>query len=576
MSTTEIPSSSTVFSHEPLSHSLESFSNNLNVTSTDDFSQYLEPTTIQTSSLGLSFDHSNLGNYPMTFNDGTTPGPAWVPDFQDNAMGEQFFPPMANHQATSSWSPHSFRDSHTYATGLDIGAKPPSNPYLVQNNVMGNGALDNTSSQTLDSNASSVGESNNLMTPPTSTPPLPWLSQEFDGRRASDSSELAHNVEGMHLQQAQWGLGLANAPPAPPSGSRVVSAAGIATPDTSPDQTVAGASTPSDNIASRRNRHRPAALHPDKERSVSYAGPMTASPHSRHSSTGLAPPNQVRRIQSQGQNLNSQSFRVHKSATNSAQISPRNLQTYFDKQPLPLTHSHGIQDPHTPVASTTREGLSKPSTSAALANRSPAEYQHEFHVSKPTSTWSPNHVLNMSHGNSSVPDLHSTSSQSHPGLSIQVPNQYHAQLPSYHYPPQSAPPHQTAFFDESPQLQNGRLSPSAWQGQPFTPPETHSIGINSASIRQPAQLPQQSNNSYLPPFAPSYQFPQDNSPLSGYTGSNHFPAFPLGALTGSPASPAELDFKVDVGPEPKLASKFEKFEFQHTFSDKYGQNGEKK
>lgn len=80
---------------------------------------------------------------------------------------------------------------------------------------------------------------------------------------------------------------------------------------------------------------------------------------------------------------------------------------------------------------------------------------------------------------------------------------------------------------------------------------------------------------YLPPFAPQFQFPQDGSPI-GYPGPYYPPGLPPGAIVGPPAPPIELDIKVDVGPEPKLTSKFEKFEFQHTFSDKYGQNGEKK
>ena len=513
----------------------------------------------------------------MEAQDGSTTNPAWLTDFRNNSTSEQFVIPTANHQTTISWSPQSLGGSHNFATGFDVEGKNSVNPSLMQGNVIGNGVLDNHSSQTLNSNTSSVGESNNLMTPPTNTPPLPWLSQEFDTRRASDSSELAHNVEGMHLQHGQWGLGLASTTTGPLTGSRVASAAGIATPETSPDQTAVKAFAPSSDIASRRKRHRPAALRSDTNPSFSYGGPMTASPHSRRSSASLAAPTQVRRIQSQGQNLNTQSFRVHKSATNSAQISPQNLQKYLEKQSLPQGLNRTAQGSTTPVTATAQDSPSKPSASAASASRSPAEYQHEFHISRPINNWNSTNVYNLPHANSSVPDLHSVSSQSHPGLSIQLPSsQFHSQPPSYHCPPQSAPPHQTAFFDDSPPTQNGPFPPPNWQGHQFTPFGSHSMGTHTPPMRQPVHFTQHNNSGYLPPFAPSYQFPQDGSPMSGFPGHNVFPTFPPSVLNGVPASPVELDIKVDVGPEPKLASRFEKFEFQHTFSDKYGQNGEKK
>ena len=497
-------------------------------------------------------------------------------DFSNNQNSEQYVTSMTDHQALISWSPQSPEASHAFPTGFDIDIKDSVNPSLMHNDVGGTKLLDNRSSQTLNSNPSSVGESNNLMTPPTNTPPLPWLSQEFDGRRASDSSELAHDVEGMHLQQHQRGLGLVRTTRTPSTEATVMPATGIATPETSPDQTVSKVSAPPSDIASRRKRHRPTALRPETNRSISYGGPMTLSPHSKGFSSTLAPPNQVRRIQSQGQNLNTQSFRVHKSASGSAQISPHNLQRYLQRQSLPQAHDPTAEDPNPPVSTVTQDNACKPSASAASASRSPAEYQHEFHISRPIHDWNNTNLFNLSHANYSVPELHSASPQPHASLAVHVPNSFQSLHPPYPCPPQSAPPHQSTFFDDLSPAANGPFPPPNWNGTAFAPSAPHHMGTNTISMRQPAHFMHANNNGYLPPFAPSYEFPQDGSPISSFPGTHLFPAFPPGVMTSAPASPVELDIKVDVGPEPKLASKFEKFEFQHTFSDKYGQNREKK
>ncbi|KAL9130994.1 MAG: hypothetical protein Q9217_000983 [Psora testacea] len=569
--TSESQVSSTTYLQDQITYSLDPFSHSFTTTSTADFNLLIDSKSGQADTMGLPFDHVSNGDFSLECHDGLTASPAWMTDLHLNSTGQHYVTSVANPEATTSWSPQSPRASHPFAAGFDVGGKDFVNPLIAQNTVMGNGLLDNHSSQTLNSNPSSVAESNNLMTPLTNTPPLPWLSQEFDGRRASDSSELAHNVEGMHLQQSQWGLGLANTTAPPSVGSTVVSATGIATPETSPDQTAVKASVSSSDIASRRKRHRPAALRPETGRSISYGGPMTTSPQSRRSSASLAPPKQVRRIQSQGQSLNTQSFRIHKPATNSAQKSPRNLQKYIERQPLPQAYNHAVEDSNTPTQSTAQAGHGKPSASAASASRSPAEYQHEFHINRPLDNWNTSNIFNMPHANSSVPELHSASSQSHPSPSNQAANQLHTQHPQYNCPPQSAPPHQTRFFDGSPPAQNGPSPPPNWQGHSFAPPAPHIIGDNTIPMRQPARLTQRNNGGYLPPFAPSYQFPPECPPMPGFPATSLFHGFLPCVLSSVPASPVELDIKVDVGPEPKLASRFDKFEFQHTFSDKYGE-----
>ena len=544
--------------------------------STNEFSQMLHDRSAHTHSMETSFELTSQADQSVAFTDGMTTGPAWMHDLNSISLDQSFNATTHEHRVTSSLSPQSLTGSHTYATGFDGNSKEFTNPPFLQNNVIGSGLIDNHSSQTLDSNVSSIGETNNLMTPPTSTPPLPWLSSEFDARRASDSSELAHNVEGMHLQHGRPGLGLINTAMCSAPGSRVMSTAGLNTPDTSPEQDLRKFSAPPD-IASRRKRPPPAALRPDTNRSVSCTGPLTLSPHARTSSMSLAPPaNQVRRIQSQGQNMNTP-FRVNKSRNHPAQISPRNLQTHFDKHSLPQVHRHAAPASASQSPTAAQNIINKPSASAASANRSPAEYQHEFAVVRPASTWNPNPTFQMPHhANASVPELHSVASHPQHSLAIQVPSQPHLQHQPVHCPPQSAPPQQTTFFDESPSAHHGPFHPPNWQGQTTTPTGGNNISMNRTPTHQPAQFTPQSGSGYLPPFAPQFQFPQESSPMSGYPGSTFFPSFPPNATSGTPATPVELDIRVELGPEPKLAFRPEKFEFSHTFSNTYGQNGEKK
>ena len=574
----ETPISSASLYLEPSSFSAGPFPYNLSMDSTTEFSHPMLDQSGHTHLMDASFDLTSQADHSVTFRDGPTTGPAWMNDLTHSISVQQSFGTSTHeHRATSSLSPQSLTGSHTYATGFDSNGKEFVNPPYLQNNVIGSGLIDNHSSQTLESNASSMGETNNLMTPPTSTPPLPWLSSEFVARRASDSSELAHNVEGMHLQHGQPGLGLINTTMCSAPGSHVTSAVGLNTPDTSPEQVVGKYAAPPD-LASRRKRHRPAALRPETNRSASCTGPSTLSPHTRNSSMSLIPPtNQVRRIQSQGQNLNT-NFRVHKPTNPPAQISPRNLQTHFEKHSFPQVPNKAAPSSASQSPTTTHNSISKPSASAASANRSPAEYQHEFHVVRPANTWNhPNPTFHLPHhGNASVPDLHSGSSHLQHSLTIQVPSQPNTQHQPPHCPPQSAPPQQTTFFDDSPNSHHGPFHPPNWQGHTSPSTGAHNMSINHTPVHQPAQFTPQNGNGYLPPFAPQFQFPQESSPMSGYPGPNIFPNFPPGAISGSPITPVELDIRVELGPEPKLTCKPEKFEFSHTFSDTYGQHGEKK
>ena len=572
-----MPASATPISSEPGYNEQPLYSNgpvayDLSMSPANDYPNLPNDVHRHAHSMDAPF-HSAITHEPLlSYQTESNTASAWTYPFTKVSTNETFSTSALDNHAMYPVSPPSLTDStHAFTSGFeDIGKDFVNQPFL-QDNVLGNGLLDNNSSQTLDTNASSIGDPSSLMTPPTNTPPLPWLSQEFDPRRASDSSELANNVEGMHLQQRQPSFGHFNNAIKPVPSSSVPSLTGMATPDTSPEQSANKPSVPRSDIASRRKRSRPATLRPESNRSISIAGPLTVSPHARQSSMSLAPPNSVRRIQSQGQNLNTQ-YRVRKSTHSSAQISPRNLQTHFDKHSSPPIQRQSSADSNHASPTNVLSSSKRPSAHAASANKSPAEYQHEFHAFSSTAQWNSNAFQMPRHNNSSVPDLHSASSKPQHSSSVQVPSQQEVRHSSYHCPPQSAPPQQTTFFNHSPVSHHGSFQSPHWQEHRFSPT---GAPVMSSSPSHHTPILMQNDSGYLPPFAPQFQFPQDASPI-GYPGSHYPPRLPPGAVVGHPAPAIELDIKVDVGPEPKLASKFEKFEFQHTFAEKYGQNGEKK
>ncbi|MDI1490627.1 MAG: hypothetical protein OHK93_001831 [Ramalina farinacea] len=581
--TSETPISSTTLYGQQAPFPATEFSPDFHLDGTHSFPQSFDMHPTAAVNFNTSHDSHGYHAQPVGLDDGLIAGPVWMNELQHMPTGESYGSSAVDHQAITSISPESLTGSHSLLANASDSKPDHINQPFPHSHVMGSGFLDNLSSQTLDSNTSSICDTNNLMTPPTNTPPLPWLTSEFDGRRTSDSSELAHNVEGMHIQQNQSGLGLFDAKVNRSTESHMTSATGIATPEASPEQVISKSVPPSD-IASRRKRQKPAALRPDSGRSASFAGPVLGSPHARTPSTSLAHPNQVRRIQSQGQTLNHQ-YRVQKNTAMPAQISPRNLQAYFDKQTTPQTYKHSTPESANNSPTTIQTLPNRPSASAASANRSPAEYQHEFHVARPNNRWNSNSASSYQiphHANSSVPDLHvATSLPSNPlvhGSASGLPSQQYSHAVSYHCPPQSAPPHQTSFFDNSPINQNGPFQPPGPHG-PFFPAVSHGLDLGSPAMHQPTPFAPQHSHSYLsshlPPFAPVYQFPQE-SPATSNLSQTLFAGLYPSQISEPTIPPPELDIRVDVGPEPKLASRFDKFEFNHTFADKYAQQGEKK
>ena len=517
-----------------------------------------------------AFDHPGQGSQPHLSRQYSAGAAEWTSDLDSISFAEALDNSMGNAGHSLSTSQR-LQNSQSYLTGMQGRGSDFVNRSPLNYKRMGSGLPNNGSTQTINSTASSLGE---LFTPPNPPTPLPWVQSEYDSRRASDSSELAHNVEGMHLQQGPPHLALMTNNLGPSAPSSMISTNGITTPDTSPEQLAGQPYCPPSDLASRRKRVRPPALRSEGSRSTSGNDPLNHSPHSRTSSVGAAPSGPARRSQSSGQQLNS-NFRIRKGSNYAAQISPRNLQTHLDKHAFPPSQGRSNTNSVNGSPTTPQHVPTQPSASAASASRSPAEYQHEFHVRSASSSQGTSGFLHMArHANSSVPNLHSTS-QVHGSLSVHPSEQHNPQLGLYHGPPQSAPPHQSSFFEESPNNIAGPFPPPGSHVHGFPHAQPNELHFTSAPSQQHSHYQTQADPLYLPPFAPQYTF-SDSSHMTGYPSNSLLPGYPLKSLSSAPAPAVELDIKVELGPQPKLSQRFEKCEFQHTFANKWGQNGDKK
>ena len=464
----------------------------------------------------------------------------------------------------------SMRSSRTHTSGAKNSRRDRSASRQLHSEKSRSRLRNHGSTQTLNSNVSSLGDSNGILTPSDAGPSMPWMASEAEVRRASDSSELAHNVEGMHLQYAPPNMSMMNCNFVPSPHSSGVSIHGQSTPDASPDQLIDQPFQVPADLASRRQRSRPTPIRPESGRSSSHNDPLTRSPHSRSSSVGVANAGLSRRTHSSLSNMNSQ-FRVHKLNPSPAQVSPRNVQTHLEKH---FAAGQRRSAANSGTASPTAFHTSaKPSASAASASRSQADYQHEFHIRSASSGQENNRIYNMPRqANSSVPNLHTPLAQGPPQLSILVPNQ-HDQAIYHHGLPQSAPPNKTAFFDDSPINMHGPFAPPQSQAFQYSQAQLDNMTLGTAPLQQNGPLTAHPTIGQLPPFAPQYLFPENPS-MTGYAGHGFFPSY---LPQPPPPQPAvELDFKVEVGPQPKLTSTFEKCEFQHTFSNKFPHGNEKK
>lgn len=501
---------------------------------------------------------------------------AGLPVYSDN---EAFHPNLLNFAVTdlpTMWETnHSYTDSTEkmptpQVVELDPLAlssdSPPVQSYNLQSihgnnsfhgqpmyhNTLDGQLAGNPSSQSFVTSPSEEGEHASFITPPQETSPLPGLNQATfqHDRRASNSSDLATNFDTIHLQQPQVGLGLYGASNAA-SASNLTSITGLLTPDVSPDSMTN--KTPfsqghdhGHDLASRRKRPRPAALQPNPNRSVSCAGPLS-SPHLRVSpptSGNLSP---VRRIKSTGNNLNVKRGRIRKPGTISAQMSPRNFESYFQAAVMPEAQPSPGLNAHT------RE------TSGAIASTLPSSPPASF-VPQPQATRSesPSHFpLASSNWEQSTQGNAPFTYAPEPGFywpPLQPTHSYavapttfeQAPHPSqYHYPcpPQSAPSHLTTFFDGPSSMATNM--PTGWPTQATTPPERYRDDTHISMQLRPNHPHHHSHSGPLgsfPPHADSFQgYPPGMSSFQPYQQIQN--------RTPTPVQKT-LDIKIDIGPAP--------------------------
>ncbi|KAL8802301.1 MAG: hypothetical protein Q9200_006629 [Gallowayella weberi] len=416
--------------------------------------------------------------------------------------------------------------------------------------------IGNVSCQTFATSSSSDGEQASLMTPPPRTSPLPFSPQDlFDGRE-SLTADLANNLHTIHLRQSQSSMGFSaeptevpalsaphtpdGTPPAPP---QLHIDATMMHSDPPSESTLGDSHTPRLDIASRRKRPRPAALRPESQRSVSY-GPMTLSPTARVPSLGLGKPASVRRIKSTGNGLNSGNGRIQKPGVAAAPISPRNFHSlstndFLNQNTRSANTSSQNMTPLTPLSPVTMDPKSR-AWSGHWAqdedNTTPTAHDAEAHITSPPIT--PYDALFQ------------------PSFGQAVHQN------AYHWPPQSAPPQQTTFFD-SPPMPPTNFSHVNWQ----TPTAVPLPRYHEESSQQMMRPPLMNNYGYL-----------DLQPLPSQHLAYQQMAFYQPPFVGSSPPQKEIEIQVQVIPAPEgLPQSKKNYTFNHTtpkdFSNAEGTSG---
>ncbi|KAL9034089.1 MAG: hypothetical protein Q9214_007207, partial [Letrouitia sp. 1 TL-2023] len=300
------------------------------------------------------------------------------------------------------------------------------------------------------------------------------------------------------------------------------------------------------DLASRRKRPRPAALRPDAHRSQSYAGPLTMSPTTRVPSSGLGTPSSVRRIKSTGNGLNVMTGRIQKSSLSPAQMSPRNLHSFPSVHLLPSQNS-------TVTESTEPGAMPLTPLSPEAADHSDPVWPQPWTTEQDHTTLTGLEVEALITSPPITP-YDGTVSQPYPN------GQPHG---TYHWPPQSAPPQQTSFFNDSPPAVTPNFTHLSWQ-------VPSSISLHGCS-----------DDNVVPSMRPSL-FPQ-----YGYH-DQHFPGqhppqvhpHPIGLCHPhafeAPSQPQkEFEIQVQVIPAPEgLPQGRKTYTFNHTTpKDFSGQDG---
>ncbi|KAL9600120.1 MAG: hypothetical protein Q9219_003376 [cf. Caloplaca sp. 3 TL-2023] len=415
----------------------------------------------------------------------------------------------------------------------------------------------NPSCQTFATASSSDGEQPSLMTPPPRTSPLPFASHDPFVRRESVTADLASDFNTIHLKQSQSSMGISTSQVDAPMGSAthtpsstppVLPQLQIKTQVTHPeplsDSLIGSSAVPRLDIASRRKRPRPAALRPEAQRSVSY-GPMTLSPTARMPSLGVNKTASVRRIKSTGNGLNAGNGRIQKPGVGLAPMSPRNFHQ-FSSTDLLTSNSN--------VAHTSSQNITP------LTPLSPATVEQQAR------TWLGHWARGQEHATPTAPDPEAQITSPpitpyeagfHPSFSLP------GHQAAYQWPPQSAPPQQTTFFD-SPPMPPTSFNHLSWQ----LPPSISLQGRCEEPAQQiirPPMMPQQGYLDLQP-------LPSQHQHVYQQMGF-YQPPF----LESSPPQ-KEIEIQVQVIPAPEgLPQSRKTYTFNHTtprdFSNAEGTSG---
>ena len=442
------------------------------------------------------------------------------------------------------------------------------NPPMYQN-ILGGNFIGNPSLQSFGTSASEDSEQTKLITPPQEASPHPGFNQRpfQHDRQASNSSDLAENLDTVHIQpsQADLSLNMSCIDGSAPDGNTNT---GLHTPEVSPDALI-----PKHGLLSRRKGPRPAALQPESNRSVSDVGPMT-SPRFRISSPTSGKPSPVRRIKSTGNGLNVMTGRVKKAGTTTAQLSPRNLESCFkvasrsESQPNAdnPAHSRQVSEANSislaapsPQAFSKRQGTWPESPKIAVPSSS---WDHgvpgniPYHPSHPEAGWAPNQ-----------PD------QANLNMRIHPPQPTHHLQYLYPCPPQSAPSHMTSFDPAlMPEPLGSNWSTSSIQPEPYRDDTRLSMPFRPNHLQHHSHSgPLNYYQSSVPPF-------QTYAPSLG-----GFLSFPPQFSTRTPTPPHKsLDIKVETGPPPpkemrQSSQERKEYTFENSFpNDPHFATGSKK
>ena len=489
-----------------------------------------------------------------------------VNSIPDSKMSMSFMPDLdINNWVTDIQQELPIHHDELMMTGAHFNAYP----HLMYQSSVEELSVGNPSCQTLVTTSSSDGDPC-LLTPPPKTSPMPVLPQESMPRRGSNSSDLAHGVDTIRLQQTRPRPGLDMFCPPP------LSDQGQATENPSessqPLQPLPNSPTllslhkapgkisavPRQDLASRRKRPRPPTLRPDSQRSRSYAGPMTMSPNAKVPSLGLAPSPSVRRIKSTGQNMNVVSGRIQKSGTTSAQMSPRNFQSYID--------GIGLSHPRFPEKQNTDAPNGNPLTPLSPGK---ADFQQENwsncspYVGPSFSSWDqpqdrlgPN-FFDAKHEITSPP-ITPFNKDAFPQM---FPQERH-QEPFYHCPPQSAPPQQTTFFSDSPPMHPSNIGQAGWQ-IPSSHLTVDAYAEDHPLLRANPMSQFIYSGAQVPIMGPPQHYLSGPSPLP-----NGLPKF-----YGVRTLEKEIEIQVKLGPKPQGAPLVrKKYQFNHTTPKDFSQS----